>query len=103
MNKKLEFNHQYTPPKLSDLNAQLEKLMAKDEVDEARLLQLITERDETVKKHLESLTEDALTQFVRAELKVNELLSTSAKKLLSESLTHLSGLIRGKKAVERYK
>ena len=100
---RLQFDHSFTPSPLKEINQQLSEILAKDDVDEARLLLLIEQRDRIVKEHLDSLEEDVIQQFAEAELEVNQRLEAVSKKLLSDSLGNLSGLIRGRKAVEKYK
>ena len=99
----LTLNHQYTPPSLEEINLQIEQLLSCPELDEAQLLQVITQREEVVKNVLRELESDELKRFASAELDNNQRLTDVTKKLLSESLGQLSSLIRGRKAVEKYK
>ena len=103
MNINLSLTHPYTPNELRTVNQQLEALFAQESLDEAQLLQLISQRDEIVQLHLKSLEKQQLKDFAQAELSVNNVLIENAKGLQSESLGKLSSLIRGRKAVAKYK
>lgn len=101
--KKLTLNHDKTPLNLVEINDELESLLAIDDFDDKRLLQLVERRDEIILTHLDSLDRQAREEFANAELKANETLTNIAKKFFRASLSKLSGLTRGLKAVEKYK
>lgn len=103
MNKKLALNHPYSPSELKEINLQIEELIESRDFDEARLLQLVNQRDEIVQKHLKNIEKQQLKDFANAELSANKLLVDFTCGLQSESLGKLSALIRGRKAVEKYK
>lgn len=103
MKKQLELSHPYTPTELNEINQKLEELFAEDILDEEQLLHLISQRDEIVQLHLKNLEKQQLKDFAQAELSVNKLLVEYTRQLQSESLGKLSSLIRGRKAVEKYK
>lgn len=106
MSKSLEnlsLNHEFTPSQLVTINQQLESLLEGSEPDEARLLQIVSERDDFVTQHLESLTTADKKRFALAELETNQKLTIIAQTLYSASLKQLIGLKRGLKAVQQYK
>lgn len=96
-------NHEFTPPPLKAINQQLESLLTDSNPDEARLLQLVSERDEFVTQYLESLSGNDKKAFAEAELVGNGELTAIARTLYSATLKQLSGLKRGQKAVKYYK
>lgn len=101
--KKLTLNHEETPVNLVSINKELEALLANDELNDKRLLELIEERDELICEYLNSLDEDAKKSFAIAEIEINTKLTHVAQTLFKASLSKLSGLVRGRKAVEKYK
>ncbi len=101
--KNLKLNHQSTPTSLIPINAELESVLSSEDLDDKRLLELIILRDELISAHLDSIDETTKKKFVKAEYDVNTVLSKIAQRLFKASLSNLSGLVRGKKAVEKYK
>ena len=83
MKKQLQLSHPYTPTELDALNLKIEGLFNDDALDEAQLLQLISQRDEIVQLHLKSLEKQQLKDFAQAELSVNKLLVECTKQLQS--------------------
>mgnify|MGYP006084665549 CR=1 FL=1 len=70
---------------------------------ESKFLKLVTERDEFIKDYLQNLHDELKTDFVDAELKVNGALVAYAEESFKASLKQLSGLVRGRKAVNKYR
>ena len=101
--KKLKLNHDKTPAKLAEINLQLESIMSCDELDDTKLRVLIELRDEFIIAHLQSLDDMQKKPFAEQELHTNNTLSKLISNQLSDSLTQLSALLRGKKAVKKYK
>lgn len=101
--KNLKLNHQSTPASLVPINAELESVLSNDDLDDKRLLELIIMREELISAHLNSIDDTTKKKFVRAEYDVNTALSKIAQRLFKASLSNLSGLVRGRKAVEKYK
>jgi hypothetical protein len=66
-------------------------------------LKLVTERDEFILKYLENLAEEEKKQFAKAELQVNGALVAYAEESFKASLKQLSGLVRGRKAINKYR
>ncbi|MFA3790632.1 hypothetical protein AB6T38_05910 [Aliiglaciecola sp. SL4] len=100
---KLNLSHQYTPDNLDSVNKQLETVLSSDELDDKLLRQLIIQRDEIVTKHISSLDKNTEKLFSTSELEANQRLSTIIEAQLKDSLKQLTGLIRGKKIVDKYK
>ncbi|MEP4890002.1 MAG: hypothetical protein ABJV04_08250 [Aliiglaciecola sp.] len=100
---KLNLSHQYTPDNLDNVNKQLETVLSSDELDDKLLRQLISQRDEIVTEHIKSLDKNTEKLFSTSELEVNQRLSTIIEAQLADSLKQLTGLIRGKKIVDKYK
>ncbi|GAB2689935.1 hypothetical protein Q4574_00585 [Aliiglaciecola sp. 3_MG-2023] len=100
---KLTLSHQYTPENLKAINTQIETVLAAAELDDKLLKQLIETRDEVVVDHLKSLDQTAEKLFSESELETNKSLTKVIDTQLKESLKQLSGLIRGKKSVNKYK
>ena len=103
MNKNIKLTHSFTPADLNNINLKIEASLNSEEFDEAYFLQLINQRDEVIQQHLTQLENQPLKDFAEAELAVNNELVELSKGMLSESLGNLSALIRGKKAVAKYK
>ena len=101
--KIIDLNHSYTPPLLAKINQDLEQLLEQQDPDEATFLALANQRDDVIQKHLTTLSGDDRRMFVEAELEINGLLVASANQMFKASLNQLSGLVRGRKAVEKYK
>lgn len=101
--KKLNLNHEKTPAKLAEINQQLESTLSNDELDDARLRVLVELRDEFIITHLQSLNNIQQKSFAELEVLSNTALSKLISNQLSDSLTELTGLLRGKKAVNKYK
>jgi hypothetical protein len=101
--KKLILDHSFTPPTLKSINLDLSELTVDNDPEESKFLQLVIKRDEFIQKYLENLPENEKNSFVTAELKVNGALVAYAEELFKASLKQLSGLVRGRKAVNRYR
>ena len=102
MNKE-KFTHKYTPPELREINHKISEILDKDEIDDRLLLDAISERDQVVNDHIEQLDKDSLKNFASAELEINNQLSELAQSLYRDSLSNLSRLVKGRKAVQKYK
>ncbi|MCF2948139.1 hypothetical protein L0668_08480 [Paraglaciecola aquimarina] len=101
--KNLVLDHLYTPSSLKEINQDLLALLAKPDPDESEFLQLATKRDEFIQQYLDEVYGDARQNFIKAEIEVNGLLVAGANQLFKASLNQLSGLVRGRKAVKKYK
>ncbi|TRY30927.1 hypothetical protein [Aliiglaciecola sp. M165] len=101
--KKLSLNHEFTPPPLADINLQIQTTLEAEELDDSLLKTLIEERDSIITKHLEDLKDGDVKSFAKTELVINQKLSEHINKQLKASLKQLSGLLRGRKAVNKYK
>ena len=100
---KLELNHALTPDRLSEINESICKLLAAKELDDKKLRLQVTQRDEFIQAHLITLSTDERKAFANAELPMNNRLQATIKNLFTDSLSELSGLVRGMKAVKKYK
>ncbi len=101
--KTLALNHSFTPSLLKKINQDLSELTSDVDPDESKFLQLVTQRDGFIQSYLETLEKQLKTDFVNAEIKVNSALVAYAEESFKASLKQLSGLVRGRKAVEKYK
>jgi hypothetical protein len=101
--KTLALNHSYTPSLLKKINQDLSELTSDVDPDESKFLQLVTQRDEFIQNYLQTLEKKLKTNFVNAEIKVNGLLVAHAEESFKASSKELSGLVRGRKAVKKYK
>lgn len=101
--KKLKLNHVHTPNSLAEINGQLELVLNGETLDDNLLKELIENRDLIVVSHLNGLAGDIRKTFAEHELVSNQLLSNVINKHLRSSLKQLSGLLRGRKAVNKYK
>lgn len=101
--KKIILNHSLTPSFLSQINQDLSNLLLEQDPEESKFLELATQRDDFIQKHLSELDNKTKQEFVKAEIEVNGVLVASANQLFKASLNQLSGLVRGRKAVEKYK
>ena len=100
---KLILDHSFTPSPLKSINRDLSELTIKNDPDESRFLKLVTERDEFIQKFIENLPDVEKNNFVTAELLVNGALVAYAEESFKASLKQLSGLVRGRKAVNKYR
>lgn len=102
--KKLILDHYFTPSPLKNLNCKLSELTTENDPDESKFLQLVTERDEFIQKYLKHLSDqEEKKHFATAELQVNGALVAYAEASFKASLKQLSGLVRGRKAVNKYR
>jgi len=101
--KKLILDHSFTPPPLKSINCDLSELTAENDPDESIFLKLVTERDEFIQNYLENLPDTEKNNFVTAELQVNGALVAYAEGSFKASLKQLSELVRGRKAVNKYR
>lgn len=101
--KKLLLDHSFTPSPLKSINRDLSELTSENDPDESVFLKLVTERDEFILKYLENLAEQEKKQFAKAELQVNGALVAYAEESFKASLKQLSGLVRGRKAINKYR
>ncbi|MDU0355724.1 hypothetical protein RS130_19205 [Paraglaciecola aquimarina] len=101
--KNITLNHTYTPSPLKDINQDLSVLLKEAEPDEATFLKLVTRRDDFIQQFLTEISDLDKENFVKAELAVNGALVAYANQLFKTSLKQLSSLLRGRKAVKKYK
>lgn len=101
--KKLTLDHAFTPIPLKSINCELSELTIDNDPDESKFLKLVTERDNFIQNFLETLPDDDKKNFANAELHVNGALVAYAEASFKASLKQLSGLVRGRKAVKKYK
>ena len=101
--KALILNHSFTPSSLKNINQNLAELNSDDDPVESKFLQLVTERDDFIQSYLQILQGQLKIDFVNAELKVNGALVAYAEESFKASLKQLSGLVRGRKALKKYK
>lgn len=100
--KKLILDHSYTPSFLKKINQDLCALLVEQDPEESKFLELATQRDDFIQKHLSELDNKTKQEFVKAEIEVNGVLVASANQLFKASLNQLSGLVRGRKAIKKY-
>jgi len=100
---KLILDHSFTPSQLKKINRDLSDLTAENDPDESRFLELVTKRDETIQEYLRNLPDKEKNTFANAELQVNGALVAYAEESFKASLKQLSGLVRGRKAVNKYR
>lgn len=101
--KKITLDHSFTPSPLKQINQDLAELTKELDPDEAIFLKLVTDRDTFIQNYIQTLQEPLKTDFVSAELKVNGALVAYAEQSVKASLKQLSGLVRGRKAIKKYK
>ncbi|MFT5839293.1 MAG: hypothetical protein ACI9UT_001796 [Flavobacteriales bacterium] len=101
--KTLTLTHSFTPSPLKRINQNLAELTADLDPDESKFLKLVTERDKSIQNYLKTLQDPLKTSFINAELKVNGALVAYAEESFKASLKELSGLVRGRKALKKYK
>jgi hypothetical protein len=101
--KKLILDHEFTPSPLKKINQDLAELTTENDPDESIFLKLVTVRDEFIQKFLENIPKEEKNNFVTAELKVNGALVAYAQESFKASLKQLYGLVRGRKAVNKYR
>lgn len=97
-----ELNHSYTPPELASLNAKVSAVLSADAVDTQKLVSLINQRDTIIRQHLSNLSDKQTHDFAEAEYRVNQILLGIAEVQAKDSLSAISGLIRGKRAAGKY-
>lgn len=101
--KKLILNHSFTPSPLKIINQDLAALTTENDPDESQFLKLVTDRDEFIQNYIKDMPDNEKNNFVTAELKVNGVLVAYAEESFKASLKQLSGLVRGRKAVDKYR
>ncbi|MFT5277259.1 MAG: hypothetical protein ACI97K_002959 [Glaciecola sp.] len=103
MIRKDYLSHAHTPDELSAINQSICAVLEIENVDDQALRKFVTQRDEFIQSHLKSLIEAERKLFAEAELPINEKLHIAVQALFADSLAELSGLVRGLKAVKKYK
>lgn len=103
MTKDDYLTHALSPEPLSVINQSICAVLATNPVDDQALRMLVTQRDEFIQGYLPTLAEAERKEFSSAELPINTKLHAAIKTLLTDSLSELSGLVRGRKAVKKYK
>jgi hypothetical protein len=101
--KKLILNHSFTPLPLESINRELSELEADNDSDDSTFLKLVIAREEFILKYLQTLPDEEKTNFVAAELQVNGALVAYAEESFKASLKQLSDIVRGRKAVKKYR
>lgn len=101
--KTLILTHSFTPSPLKKINQSLVELTSDLDPDESKFLKLVTERDKFIQSYLQTIQDQLKNNFVNAELKVNGALVAYAEESFKASLKQLSVLVRGRKAVKKYK
>lgn len=101
--KTLTLTHSFTPSPLKSINKALAELTSESDPDESKFLKLVTDRDDFIQNYLLTLQDPIKVNFVNAELKVNGALVAYAEGSFKASLKELSGLVRGRKALKKYK
>lgn len=103
MSKEDYLSHALTPEELSAINQSIYAVLETNTVDDEALRRLVTQRDEFIQSHLATLSADDRKLFAESEIPINNRLQSAVKALFTESLSELSGLVRGLKAVKKYK
>ena len=100
-----DFSHDYTFDELDCLNKQIISILNSETLDTEDLFKQIDTRDLIVTKYLEDqqIPLENKKFFAESEVKVNNKLLTICKKLLLESEKELIGVVRGRKAIKKYK
>ncbi len=96
-------SHALTPDELGAINQSICTVLETDVVDDQALRDLVTLRDEFIQTYLKQLTKAERKAFAEAELPINTKLHAAVQALFADSLSELSGLVRGLKAVKKYK
>jgi hypothetical protein len=96
-------NHALTPDELSAINKSICSVLDANSLDDQALRRLVSQRDEFIQSYLPKLSESDRNAFAKLELPINTKLHSDVKALLTTSLSELSGLVRGLKAVKKYK
>lgn len=103
MSKNDFLSHELTPDELGQINSSVYQELEGDVVDDQALRRLVTQRDEFIQAYLPTLAKEQRKQFAKLELPINNKLHAAVKALLTDSLSELSTLVRGRKAVQKYK
>ncbi|MBF7072351.1 hypothetical protein ISG33_02900 [Glaciecola sp. MH2013] len=74
-----------------------------DNIDDVKLRELVEQRDEFIQDYLSTLKPEPRKEFATAELPINNQLQAIVKNLFTDSLSELSSLVRGLKAIKKYK
>lgn len=103
MSKEDYLSHALTPDELGAINQSIYAVLEANTVDDEALRRLVTQRDEFIQAHLATLSANDRKLFAESEIPINNRLQSAVKALFTESLSELSGLVRGLKAVKKYK
>jgi hypothetical protein len=101
--KNLILDHSYTPSPLKTINQELHALNSKEDPEQSTFLAIVTQRDEFIQSYLQIVDPEIKHYFVEAELIVNGALVAYASELFNSSFKELTGLVRGRKAIKKYK
>ncbi|MCC2615101.1 hypothetical protein LJ739_02445 [Aestuariibacter halophilus] len=99
----LKLDHQDTPSQLKAINHKIESLFDTQPLDGGALLALINERHDIVVAALEGMDADAKRRFAEHENTINQALVQHVVQLRKDSLQEVSALMKGLKAVKKYK
>ncbi len=103
MSKEDYLSHALTPDELGAINQSIYAVLEAKTVDDEALRRLVTQRDEFIQSYLTTLSANDRKLFAESEIPINNRLQSAVKALFTESLSELSGLVRGLKAVKKYK
>lgn len=102
--KKEALNHPLTPVALRKINDEITvQLAPSSDLDLPELNRILAERDDIVKAHLETLSDEDKRAFARAEIPVNDKLKELAQSLLQSAKDDVSKFIQSQAAVKKYK
>lgn len=101
--KKINLDHPYSFPALRENSEALIGLLLHESPDIDDLLRLIELRESLIFSHQEELTGEEKKAFLQAELACNQHLNDVIEPMRLEAEMALSQLVRGKKAVKKYK
>ncbi|GGO73902.1 hypothetical protein [Bowmanella pacifica] len=100
---KINLDHPYSFPALRENSEALTGLLLQESPDIDELLRLTELRESLILSHQEALDGEEKKAFLEAELACNQHLNDVIEPMRVEAELALSQLVRGKKAVKKYK
>ncbi len=88
---------------INAINAAIEHLLMADELDAEQLNAKVVERDKLVQTLVTQLDNPDYQSFAREQLTYNQSLQEKVVRLFEQTESQLSGLMKSRKAIKKYK
>jgi len=97
-----EFDHEYTPQALSEINARLSVCLSQTPIDEKSLQKIIEQRANLVESLLNNLDIQHKHVFAKLELNMNDTILAHVEKQKNYAKNALGKVSKASKAIKKY-